>query len=172
MADRIVMRRRVPFASHTPTPRSEPIAAKRIQYVSEVATIFIKTLIPLAQDFHGMTIQGAMTAVIWVIVPATALENADTGAGVNLDRTQLVQVVGLAPLFLSLISIQEGLIYVFGSSHSTNIGWVQRLQTDDKSSSSSLLISPKKKQHWLPVFHRHLWQTRNSVDASDQVNVV
>jgi hypothetical protein len=55
----------------------------------------MKSLIQLAQDFRGMTIQGAMTAVI--IVPASTfnlLVQPATDAGVNLDdRTQLELVV-------------------------------------------------------------------------------
>ena len=138
-----------PFASHAPTPRSEPIAAERILSVSEVATIFIKSLIQSAQDFLGKKIQGAVITVPATFTDAqrTALEKAATDAGVivlqlldeagaaaattttdlwssNLqaDRTQLVVDLGSASLSLSLLSIREGLTYVLASSHSTKIG--------------------------------------------------
>ena len=138
-----------PAASHAPTPRSEPIIAERILSVSDVATIFIKSLIQSAEDFLGKKIQGAV-----ITVPAsfndaqrTALENAATDAGVNVlqlldepgaaaattttdlwstslqaDRTQLVVDLGSSSLSLSLLSIREGLTYVLASSHSPDIG--------------------------------------------------
>ena len=43
-----------PFASHTPTPRSEPISANHFLPVSDVAIIFIDSLI---QDFLGKKIR-------------------------------------------------------------------------------------------------------------------
>ena len=145
-----------PAASHAPTPRSEPIATERILSVSDVTTIFIKSLIQSAEDFLGKKIQGAV-----ITVPATftddqrtALERAATDAGVNVlqlldeagaaaattttdlwssnlqpDRTELVVDLGSSSLSLSLLSVREGLTYVIASSHSSNIGGDQ---IDDK----------------------------------------
>ena len=145
-----------PIASHAPTPRSEPIAAERILSVSDVATIFIKSLIQSAQDFLGKKIQGAVITVPVTFTDAqrTALEKAATDAGVNVlqlldeagaaaattttdlwssnlqaDRTQLVVDLGSSSLSLSLLSIREGLTYILASSHSSNIGGDQ---IDDK----------------------------------------
>ena len=145
-----------PIASHAPTPRSEPIAAERILSVSDVATIFIKSLIQSAQDFLGKKIQGAVITVPATFTDAqrTALEKAATNAGVNVlqlldeagaaaattttdlwssnlqvDRTQLVVDLGSSSLSLSLLSVREGLTYVLASSHSSNIGGDQ---IDDK----------------------------------------
>ncbi|EDQ99423.1 uncharacterized protein LACBIDRAFT_192317 [Laccaria bicolor S238N-H82] len=145
-----------PAASHAPTPRSEPIPAERILTVSEVTTIFIKSLIQSAEDFLGKKIQGAV-----ITVPASfsdtqraALERAASDAGVKIlqlldeagaaaattttdvwstdlqaDRTQLIVDLGASSLSLSLLSIREGLAYVLASSSLANVGGDQ---IDDK----------------------------------------
>jgi heat shock protein 1/8 len=145
-----------PFASHAPTPRSEPVSAERILSVSEVATIFFKSLIQSAEDFLGKKIKGAVITVPATFTDSqrTALEKAATDAGINVlqlldeagaaaattttdlwssnlqaDRTQLIVDLGSSSLSLSLLSIREGLNYVLASSHSTNIGGNQ---IDDK----------------------------------------
>jgi len=145
-----------PAASHAPTPRSEPIPAERILSVSDVTTIFIKSLIQSAEDFLGKKIQGTVITVPATFTDAqrTALEKAATDAGVNVlqlldeagaaaattttdlwstnlqaDRTQLVVDLGSSSLSLSLLSVREGLTYVLASSHSSNIGGNQ---IDDK----------------------------------------
>ena len=138
-----------PAASHAPTPRSEPIVTERILSVSDVTTIFIKSLIQSAEDFLGKKVQGAVITVPATFTGAqrTALEKAATDAGVHVlqlldeagaaaattttdlwstnlqsDRTQLVVDLGSSSLSLSLLSIREGLTYVLASSHSSNIG--------------------------------------------------
>ena len=145
-----------PAASHAPTPRSEPLATERILSVSDVATIFIKSLIQSAEDFLGKKIQGAVITVPATFTDSqrTALEKAASNAGVNVlqlldeagaaaattttdlwssnlqaDRTQLVVDLGSSSLSLSLLSIREGLTYVLASSHSSDIGGDQ---IDDK----------------------------------------
>jgi len=145
-----------PAASHAPTPRSEPIPAERILSVSEVATIFIKSLIQSAEDFLGKKVQGAViTAPTWFSdTQRAALEKAASDAGVNIlqlldeagaaaattttdiwstdlqaDRTQLVVDLGSSSLSLSLLSIREGLTYVLASSSIANVGGDQ---IDDK----------------------------------------
>jgi heat shock 70kDa protein 1/2/6/8 len=145
-----------PAASHAPTPRSEPLAAERILSVSDVATIFIKSLIQSAEDFLGKKIQGAVITVPATFTDSqrTALEKAASNAGVNVlqlldeagaaaattttdlwsfnlqaDRTQLIVDLGSSSLSLSLLSIREGLTYVLASSHSSDIGGDQ---IDDK----------------------------------------
>ncbi|KAF5309562.1 hypothetical protein D9619_012400 [Psilocybe cf. subviscida] len=50
-------------ACHAPTPRSEPILTTCTLTVSEVATIFIKSLVQSAADFLGKKIQGAVISV-------------------------------------------------------------------------------------------------------------
>ncbi|KAI0808916.1 Hsp70 protein-domain-containing protein [Irpex lacteus] len=130
-----------PLASQVATPRSEPTPATRILSVSEVTTIFIKSLLQSAEDFLGKKVQGAV-----ITVPAwfnseqkKALEAAATDAGVTVlqlleeagaaavavlsnpptpsgpqlseDRTQLVVDLGASALELSLLSIRQGLIH-------------------------------------------------------------
>ena len=68
-----------PFASHAPTPRSEPIVAERIPSVSEVATIFVKFEIFLARNFQGAIITVPTT---FTDAQRTALGKAATDAGV------------------------------------------------------------------------------------------
>jgi len=138
-----------PAASHAPTPRSEPIPAERILTVSEVATIFIKSLVQSAEDFLGKKIQGAVCTVPTWFTSAQrdALEKAATDAGINvlqlldeaaaaaattttelwstdlnLDRTQLVVDVGASSVSLALLSVREGLAYVLASSTTPDIG--------------------------------------------------
>ncbi|KAF8154933.1 Hsp70 protein-domain-containing protein [Crassisporium funariophilum] len=145
-----------PAASHAPTPRSEPTPAERVLSVSEVTTIFIKSLVQSAEDFLGKKIEGAVISVPADFTDAqrNALEKAATDAGVNVlqlldeagaaaattttdlwstelqqDRTQLVIDVGASSLSLSLLSVREGLTYILASSHSSKVGGDQ---IDDK----------------------------------------
>ena len=145
-----------PAASHAPTPRSEPIVAERVLSVSDVTTIFIRSLVQSAEDFLGKQIQGAVITVPAIFTDAqrTALEKAATDAGINVlqlldevgaaaattttdlwstslqvDRTQLVVDLGSSSLSLSLLSIRDGLTYILASSYSSKIGGDQ---IDDK----------------------------------------
>ena len=114
---------------------SEPRAPERIFSVSEVATIFIKSLIQSTEDFLNKKFQGTITTVpaTFTNVQRTALEKAVTYAGVKvfqlLDEadaaaattttnlwnsnpqayTQLVVTVdlGSSSLLLSLYSLYE-----------------------------------------------------------------
>ncbi|KIJ98332.1 hypothetical protein K443DRAFT_680856 [Laccaria amethystina LaAM-08-1] len=85
-----------PAASHAPTPRSEPIPAERILSVSEVTSIFIKSLIQCAEDFLGRKVQGAViSAPAWFSdTQRAALEKAASDAGVNI--LQLLDEAGAA----------------------------------------------------------------------------
>ncbi|KAK7457252.1 Hsp70 protein that interacts with Zuo1p [Stygiomarasmius scandens] len=134
-----------PAASSAPTPRSEPIPTTRILTVSEVTTIFLKSLLQSAQDFVGKQIQGAVITVPsqFTDTQKDALEKAAKDAGVTVyqlleepaavastttteawsptlptDRTQLVIDVGASSLHLSLLSIRQGLAHVL-ASHSS-----------------------------------------------------
>ncbi|KAF5391066.1 hypothetical protein D9757_003097 [Collybiopsis confluens] len=138
-----------PAASSAPTPRSEPIPAERILTVSEVTTIFLKSLLQSAEDFLGKKVQGAVITVPSTFTDAQkeALENAATDAGIPVlqlsdesaataavttteiwgatlpsDRTQLIVDVGSSSLSLSLLAIREGLAHVLASSSSTSAG--------------------------------------------------
>lgn len=138
-----------PAASHAPTPRSEPSPAERILTVSEVTTIFIKSLVESAEDFLGKKVQGAVIAVPSWFTDAQrdALENAAADAGVKVlqllddagavtaatttevwstglrpDRTQLVIDVGAASTTLSLLSTREGLAYTLATSFTPDVG--------------------------------------------------
>ena len=138
-----------PAASIAPTPRSEPILAERILTVSEVATIFLKSLIKSAEDFLGKPIRGAVICVPSTFTEAqrSALEQAATDAGIAIlqllddvgaaaatttapswssekllpDRTQLIVDFGSSSVTLALLSIREGLAYVLASSTTTSI---------------------------------------------------
>ncbi|KAF8896742.1 Hsp70 protein-domain-containing protein [Gymnopilus junonius] len=139
-----------PAASHAPTPRSEPTPTERILTVSEVTSIFLKSLVQSAEDFLGKAIQGAV-----ITVPATftdaqraALQKAASDAGINVlqllddaaaaaattttplwtgenlrpDRTQLLVDVGCSAVSLTLLSVREGLSYILASSSIPDIG--------------------------------------------------
>ncbi|KIK64046.1 hypothetical protein GYMLUDRAFT_40278 [Collybiopsis luxurians FD-317 M1] len=138
-----------PAASSAPTPRSEPIPAERILTVSEVTTIFLKSLLQSAEDFLGKKVQGAVITVPSTFTDAQkdALEKAAADAGLLVlqlldesaaaaavttteawgstlasDRTQLVVDVGASSLSLSLLAIREGLAHILASSSSTSTG--------------------------------------------------
>ncbi|KAJ3513620.1 hypothetical protein NLJ89_g2852 [Agrocybe chaxingu] len=143
-----------PAASHAPTPRSEPVLVDRILTVSEVASIFLNSLVQSASDFLGKPIRGAVISVPPTFTPAqkSALEQAAADAGVTVlqlldevsaaaattttptwglepDRTQLVVDFGSSSVSLAILSIREGLAYVLGQSSTPNIG---ANQIDDK----------------------------------------
>ncbi|KAJ3992348.1 Hsp70 protein-domain-containing protein [Lentinula boryana] len=138
-----------PAASSAPTPRSEPVPAERILTVSEVTTIFLKSLLQSAEDFLGKRVQGAVITVpaIFTETQKDALEKAAADAGITVyqlleepaavaavttteawsstlpaDRTQLIIDVGSSSLSLSLLALREGLVHVLASSSSTSIG--------------------------------------------------
>jgi heat shock protein 1/8 len=129
----------------------------RILTVSEVATIFLKSLVKSAEDFLGKQIKGAV-----ITVPPTfteeqkvALEKAAQDAGVTVlqlideagaaaattttalwsgdslhpDRTQLLVDFGSSAVSLSLLSVREGLTYVLAASDTSAVG---ANQIDDK----------------------------------------
>lgn len=139
-----------PAASHAPTPRSEPVLVDRILTVSEVATIFIKSLVQSAEDFLGKQIKGAVISVPSTFTDAQkqALERAAEDAGVHVlqlldeagataattttqawsgdnlhpDRIQLVVDLGSSTVSLAVLSVREGLAYVLAESHSSAVG--------------------------------------------------
>ncbi|KAF9070436.1 Hsp70 protein-domain-containing protein [Rhodocollybia butyracea] len=138
-----------PAASSAPTPRSEPIPAERILTVSEVTTIFLKSLLQSAEDFLGKKVQGAVITVpsIFTDTQKDALEKAAADAGITVyqlleepaaaaaattteawnpslpaDRTQLIVDVGASSLSLSLLSLREGLAHLLASSSSISVG--------------------------------------------------
>ncbi|KAL0959106.1 hypothetical protein HGRIS_014403 [Hohenbuehelia grisea] len=138
-----------PAASVAPTPRSEPIPSERILIVSEVTTIFIKSLVQSAEDFLGTKVQGAVITVpAWFTQSQKdALSKVATEAGVNViqlleenaaaaattttelwssdlrpDRTQLLVDLGSSSLHISLLSISTGLAHVLASSSTTDVG--------------------------------------------------
>jgi len=138
-----------PAASKFGTPRSEPTPAERYLTVSEVNTIFIKSLVQSAEDFLGKKVEGVVIAVpTWFEeVQREALIKASEDAGVKVlqliddiaaaalqsittptspnskeDRTQLVVDLGSSSLSLSILSIRHGLIYPLASSSDPTIG--------------------------------------------------
>ncbi|KAH9920504.1 actin-like ATPase domain-containing protein [Epithele typhae] len=138
-----------PAASHAATPRSEPVAVDRVLSVSEVATIFIKSLVQSAEDFLGKKVQGAVITVpSWFEqVQKDALEKAATDAGLvvlqlldeagaaavtttsspptaglSADRTQLIVDLGASALELSLLSIRQGLAFSLATLRDDTIG--------------------------------------------------
>lgn len=138
-----------PAASKVPTPRSEPIPAERILTVSEVTSIFLKSLVQSAEDFLGKKVQGAVIGIpTWFndaqrAALTEAAENAgihvlqlleDAGAaavtttsgptpnGLNPDRTQLVVDLGASSLELSLLQIREGLAFSLATLSDPTIG--------------------------------------------------
>ncbi len=165
-----------PAASHAPTPRSEPMLVDRILTVSEVATIFIKSLVQSAEDFLGKKITGAVISVPSTFTDAqkVALEKAAEDAGVTVlqlldeagaaaatttttiwsgdslhpDRTQLLVDLGASGLSLSLLSVREGLTYVLADSHSDT---VSATAIDDKLIKFFAADFTKKTRIALPV---------------------
>lgn len=117
--------------------------------MSEVTTIFLKSLIKSAEDFLGKLVRGAV-----ICVPSTftesqriAIEKAASDAGITIlqliddvaaaaatttapswsseklssDRTQLIVDFGSSSVTLALLSIREGLTYVLASSTITSV---------------------------------------------------
>ncbi|KAJ3837505.1 Hsp70 protein-domain-containing protein [Lentinula raphanica] len=138
-----------PAASSAPTPRSEPIPGERILTVSEVTTIFLKSLLQSAEDFLGKRVQGAVITVPpnFTDTQKDALEKAATDAGIKVyqlleepaavaavttaevwsstlpaDRTQLIVDVGSSSLSLSLLALREGLAHVLASTSLNSTG--------------------------------------------------
>ncbi|KIM37662.1 hypothetical protein M413DRAFT_448433 [Hebeloma cylindrosporum] len=139
-----------PAASHAPTPRSEPVPVDRILTVSEVNTIFLKSLIESAEDFLGKQITGTVISVpsTFTDVQKDALEKAVSNAGVKVlqlldeagaaaattttaewstenlsqDRTQLLVDLGSSSVSLNILSVREGLTYSLASSHTSSVG--------------------------------------------------
>lgn len=135
-----------PAASNAATPRSEPTPAERIFTVSEVTTIFLKSLIQSAEDFLGKKVQGAVISIpAWFEgTQRAALEKAAEDAGVkvlqlleeagavavataswpglNQDRTQLVVDLGSSALELSLLSIRQGLAFSLATLSDPTVG--------------------------------------------------
>lgn len=52
-----------PAASSAPTPRSEPVPSERILTVSEITTMFLKSLLQSAEDFLGKKVRGAVISI-------------------------------------------------------------------------------------------------------------
>jgi heat shock protein 1/8 len=138
-----------PAASHVPTPRSESIPAERILTVSEITSIFIKSLVRSAEDFLGNEVHGAVISVpSWFDdAQRAALEKASEDAGIKVlqllddagavaatttsgiqpdglspDRNQLVVDLGSSSLELSLLSIRQGLAHCLASSSDSTVG--------------------------------------------------
>ncbi len=137
-----------PAVSHLPTPRSEPTPAERVLTVTEVTTIFLKSLVQSAQDFLGRKVEGAVIAIpSWFDENARAalaeaavnaeidvLQYLDEASAASLisvtspakkldaDRNTLLVDLGQSALSLSLLSIRHGLVYSIASSYDTTIG--------------------------------------------------
>ncbi|PIL30023.1 transporter [Ganoderma sinense ZZ0214-1] len=138
-----------PAASAAATPRSEPVQAERVLTVSEVTTIFLKSLIQSAEDFLGKKVQGAVISVPGWFEQAQkdALEKAANDAGItvlqlleeagaaaittttgpqpeglNADRTQLLVDLGASALSLSLLSIRQGLVHSLATLSDHSVG--------------------------------------------------
>ena len=138
-----------PLASKYGTPRSEPTPVERYLTVSEVNTIFIKSLIQSAEDFLGKKTEGVVIAVpswfeevqrealvkaaedagVKVLqliddIAAAALQSitTPTSSGLKEDRTQLVIDLGSSALSLAILSIRQGLICPLASSSDPAIG--------------------------------------------------
>lgn len=138
-----------PAASHAPTPRSEPTSATRILTVSEVASIFLRSLVQSAEDFLGKKVEGAVITVpVWFPeAQRVALEKAANDAGVKVlqlleeagaaavttttgpqnpalseDRTQLVVDLGASSVELALLQIRQGLAYVLSTASDHSVG--------------------------------------------------
>ncbi|KAI0716152.1 actin-like ATPase domain-containing protein [Cerioporus squamosus] len=138
-----------PAASKTATPRSEPVPVDRVLTVSEVTTIFLKSLIKSAEDFLGKKVQGAVITVPgWFeqaqkdalekaandadITVLQLLEEAGAAAvtttsgpqpeGLSADRTQLLVDLGASALSLSLLSIRQGLAFSLATLSDHSVG--------------------------------------------------
>ncbi|KAI0638747.1 actin-like ATPase domain-containing protein [Trametes polyzona] len=138
-----------PAASNAATPRSEPVSVDRILTVSEVTTIFLKSLIKSAEDFLGKKVQGAVITISTWFEQAQkdALEKAANDAGItvlqlleeagaaaicttsaplpqglSVDRTQLLVDLGASALSLSLLSIRDGLAHSLATLSDHTIG--------------------------------------------------
>lgn len=138
-----------PAASKFGTPRSEPTPAERYLTVSEVNTIFIKSLVQSAEGFLGKKVEGVVfTIPTWFDeVQREALIKAAEDAGVKVlqliddiaaaalqsittptfpdlkqDRTQLVVDLGSSSLSLFVLSIRHGLIHPLASSADPAVG--------------------------------------------------
>jgi heat shock protein 1/8 len=87
-----------PSASKFGTPRSEPTTVERYLTVSEVNTIFIKSLVQSAEDFLGKKVEGVVIAIpTWFEeVQREALIKAAEDAGVKV--LQLVDDIAAAAL--------------------------------------------------------------------------
>lgn len=138
-----------PAASVSATPRSEPTPAERTLSVSEVTTLFLKSLLQSAEDFLGKKVDGTVISVPAYFDDAqrAALKKAAEDAGVTVlqlldeagaaavatsdlsqptatseDRTQLIVDLGASSLELSLTSMREGLAYSLASSSDPMFG--------------------------------------------------
>ncbi|KAH7923296.1 actin-like ATPase domain-containing protein [Leucogyrophana mollusca] len=136
-----------PLASQVATPRSEPIEVERILTVSEVATIFLGSLLQSAEDFLGKKIVGAVISIpSWFDdAQRDALTKAAEDAGIHVlqllddagavtvctaegsedvpaDRTQLIVDLGASSLELSLLSVREGLAYSLATLTDSSVG--------------------------------------------------
>ena len=136
-----------PAASRLATPRSEPIEADRFLTVSEVTTIFLKSLLKSAEDFLGHPVVGAVVSIpsSFDDVQREALTKAAEEAGIRVlqflddagavavctaigdddvprDRTQLVVDLGASSLELSLLSVREGLAYSLATLSDSSVG--------------------------------------------------
>lgn len=136
-----------PVVSVAATPRSEPIPAERTLSVSEVTTIFLKSLLQSAEDFLGKKVDGAVMSVpAWFNeTQRAALSKSAEDAGVKVlqlldeagaiavatsqqsmvlppDRTQLIVDLGASSLELSLLSMRQGLAYSLAASSDPTVG--------------------------------------------------
>ncbi|KAL1940510.1 hypothetical protein VTO73DRAFT_7945 [Trametes versicolor] len=138
-----------PAASHAATPRSEPVSVERILTVSEVTSIFLKSLIQSAEAYLGKKVQGAVITIPTWFEQAQkdALEKAANDAGITVlqlleeagaaavsttstalpeglaaDRTQLLVDLGASALSLSLLSIRDGLVHSLASLTDHTVG--------------------------------------------------
>ncbi|KZT68492.1 actin-like ATPase domain-containing protein [Daedalea quercina L-15889] len=138
-----------PAASKVATPRSEPTPAERVLSVSEVTSIFLRSLVQSAEDFLGKKVQGAVISVpTWFDdAQRAALTQAAEDAGIHVlqlledagaaavttttgltpqelsaDRTQLVVDLGASSLELSLLAIREGLAFSLATLSDPTVG--------------------------------------------------
>ncbi|KAH9931327.1 actin-like ATPase domain-containing protein [Fomitopsis serialis] len=138
-----------PAASKAATPRSEPTPAERILTVSEVTSMFLRSLVQSAEDFLGKKVQGAVISIpTWFDdAQRAALTQAAEDAGIHVlqlledagaatvttttnltpveldhDRTQLVVDLGTSSLELSLLSIREGLAFSLATLSDATVG--------------------------------------------------
>jgi hypothetical protein len=135
---------------NAPTPCSEPVLVDRILTVSEVNTIFLKSLIESAEDFLGKQITGTVISApsTFTDIQKDALEKGASDVGVKVlqlldeagataattttpkwsaeshhkDRTQLIIDLGSSSVSLNVLSVREGLAYSLASSHSSSVG--------------------------------------------------